>query len=265
MEALKGQQVLIITLSVTTPPDTEGKLIEAAAEAGVGYVFLNGWGADTGHPSAAERSIAAPILEARRHVERLGKSAWISVVSGFWYEYSLGGSIDGFGFDFNGRRARIFDGGEAKMNTTTWNQIGRAVAGLLSLKEKPDGSDGGRSLSDYANKCAYVSSFLVSQNDMFRSILRVTGTEESDWDVSHEKAEDRLRIGRELWEKKGDRSGFVQQLYAREFIPGSDGKLSMEFGKRNELLNDVLGLPVEDLDERTKVAAGIAASLGGSS
>lgn len=265
MEALKGQQVLIITLSVTTPPGTEAKLIEAAAEAGVGYVFLNGWGADSGHPSSAEHPLAASILEARQHVERLGKSAWISVVSGFWYEYSLGGSIDGFGFDFNGRRARIYDGGEAKMNTTTWNQIGRAVAGLLSLKEKTDGADGSRSLSDYANKCAYVSSFFISQNDMFRSVLRVTGTEESDWDVSHEKAEDRFRIGTELWETKGDRSGFVQQLYAREFIQGPDGKLTMAFGERSELLNDVLGLPVEDLDERTRVAAGIAKSLGGTS
>lgn len=221
------------------------------------YVILNGWGFDSAHPSTLENPLAAPFLEAQRHVERLGKSAWINVVSGFWYEFSLGGTIDRFGFDFEGRKARIFDGGEAKANTSTWEQIGRAVAGLLSLKEKPDGADGSPSLSDYTNKCVYVSSFFISQNDMFKSVLRVTGTKESDWDVSHEKAADRFRIGSELWEK-GDAAGLAQLLYAKEFIPGPDGELAMAFGRRNELLNSVLGLPEEDLDERTKVAIEIA-------
>lgn len=226
------------------------------------YVFLNGWGVNSAHPSALENPIAAPILEAQRHVKRLGKSAWVSVVSGFWYEFSLGGTINRFGFDFEGRKARLFDGGTARMNTSTWEQIGRAVAGLLSLKEKPGGADGAPSLSDYANKCVYVSSFFVSQNDMFKSVLRVTGTKESDWDVSHEKAEDRFRIGSELLEK-GDATGYAQLLYAREFIPGPDGELAMAFERRNELLNGVLGLPEEDIDERTKVAIEIAGSLGG--
>ena len=226
----------------------------------MGYILLNGWGYDSAHPSALKHPFASPILEAQRHVERLGKSAWINVVSGFWYEFSLGATIDRFGFDFEGRKARIFDGGEARMNTSTWEQIGRAVAGLLSLNEKPSGEDGGASLSDYANKCVYVSSFFVSQKDMFKSILRVTGTKESDWDVSHEKAADRVRIGSELWEK-GDRAGFAQLLYAREFIPGPDGELAMAFGARNEPLNDVLGLPEEDIDERTRVAIEIAGSV----
>ena len=41
VDALKGQQFLIITMAVTAPADTESKLIWAAAKAGVPYVMPN--------------------------------------------------------------------------------------------------------------------------------------------------------------------------------------------------------------------------------
>lgn len=41
VDALKGQQFLIITMAVTAPADTESKLIRAAAKAGVPYVMPN--------------------------------------------------------------------------------------------------------------------------------------------------------------------------------------------------------------------------------
>lgn len=44
VEAMKGQQILIITLAVTAPPGTQSKLIKAAAEAGVSYIMPNAWG-----------------------------------------------------------------------------------------------------------------------------------------------------------------------------------------------------------------------------
>lgn len=46
VDALKGQQVLIITMSVMAPPDTHSKLVEAAAKAGVSYIIPNMWGFD---------------------------------------------------------------------------------------------------------------------------------------------------------------------------------------------------------------------------
>lgn len=47
--ALQGQQALIITLSVAAPPDTQGKLVRAAAKAGVPHVLPNAWGQDIGN------------------------------------------------------------------------------------------------------------------------------------------------------------------------------------------------------------------------
>ena len=47
VEALKGQDALIITLGGMTPNDTDMKLIEAAGEAGVKWILPNEWGCDT--------------------------------------------------------------------------------------------------------------------------------------------------------------------------------------------------------------------------
>lgn len=46
VEAMKGHQILIITLAVAAPPGTQSKLIKAASKAGVPYVMPNAWGTD---------------------------------------------------------------------------------------------------------------------------------------------------------------------------------------------------------------------------
>jgi saccharopine dehydrogenase-like NADP-dependent oxidoreductase len=43
VSALQGQDVFIITMAVTAPPDQEASLIKAAAEAGVKWVLPNEW------------------------------------------------------------------------------------------------------------------------------------------------------------------------------------------------------------------------------
>lgn len=45
VEALKGQDVLIITLHVMAPPESQTRLIDAAVEAGVKWIIPNEWGA----------------------------------------------------------------------------------------------------------------------------------------------------------------------------------------------------------------------------
>ena len=47
VEALRGQDALIITLSAGSPKETEKQLIEAAGEAGVAWIMPNEWCPDT--------------------------------------------------------------------------------------------------------------------------------------------------------------------------------------------------------------------------
>src|SRR4051794_23008406 len=139
VEALQGQDVLIITMAVTAPRDQETKLIEAAAAANVPWILPNEYGLD---PTDAELGKDTLITETknkhRSHIEKLGKSSWISIICGFWYEFSLAGGPERYGFDFKNHTVTFFDDGNTPINTSTWSQCGRAVANLLSLKVLPD-------------------------------------------------------------------------------------------------------------------------------
>lgn len=123
------------------------------------------------------------------------------------------------------------------------------MAALLSLPiEREDSSTSGACLNDYKNRVVYINSFTVSQRDMLASALRVTGTEESDWTITHESARKRFAGGvQEV--KEGKMQGF-QKFGARLFFDDGCG----DFEHSKGTLNEVLGLPKEAIDEATRVA-----------
>jgi hypothetical protein len=77
----------------------------------------------------------------RKAISDLGKSSYISVVTGFWYEWSLGIS-SAYGFDFANRKVTFFDDGETKICTSTWPQVSSI----------PEGSNN-KVVADTANLC----------------------------------------------------------------------------------------------------------------
>ncbi|KAI9715366.1 MAG: hypothetical protein M1812_006011 [Candelaria pacifica] len=245
IDALKGIEVLIITMAVTAPPETQQKLIEAAAAADVGFVLYNSWGIPVENSELGKDTyLGPPQVAARESIEKLGKSAWIGITCGFWYEFSLGGSGLRFGFDFPSKSVTLFDEGKVPINTSTWPQCGRAVTKLLSLPLQSD--KGSPCLNDFKNKPVYISSFKIDQTDMLESVERVTGEK---WEVKSEPVKERYAEGvKEL--RSGNRMGFSKLMYSRVFYPNGGGEYESEYG----LHNDVLGLPVENLDEATRVA-----------
>lgn len=257
VEALQGQDALVITMSVFAPPDSQLKLFQAAAEANVPWVLPNEFGGDPFNAEINKDSILGDAkAKVRQQLEELGKSSWIAIACGFWYEFSLAGGPYRYGFDFKNKSLILYDDGNTKINTSTWPQCGRAVANLLSLKIAPDNeNDKSTTLTDFKNKPAYISSFTISQNDMFESVLRVTGDKAEDWKVSKVPVKEYYQQGVEEF-KAGNRLGFGKLLYSRAFFPES----SANFGATRGLNNDVLGLPEEDLDEFTKEALKIVES-----
>ncbi|KAF9771013.1 hypothetical protein IL306_011362 [Fusarium sp. DS 682] len=255
--ALKNQQFLIITMAPNAPRDTHSKLVQAAAKAGVPYIMPNGYHGDIKQVKLGEDILLGPIAKANRdEIERLGMK-WITVCCGFWFEYSLAGGEQRFGFDFDKKSVTFYDDGEVKNSTSTLVQVGRAVAKVLSLKELPeDENDGSLTLSGFFNKPIYLNSFVVSQRDLFESIKRVTGTTDSDWTVTHESTKERYEEGM-VQVKRGDMSGFSKLLYARAFFPEDPSNLSAK------AQNDLLGLPEEDLDEATKDGIALVEVLKG--
>lgn len=243
--ALKGQHFLIITLSVFTPPDTHGKIVKAAVKAGVPYIMPNVYGFDFQNRKLSEESMYGITgLEYCAEIEGLGGS-YVAMVCGFWYEWSLALGEQWFGFDVRNRKVTFFDDGETRINTSTWRQCGRALAALLSLPVK--GAE--PAIEQWRNKGLPLSSFRISQRDMLDSLHRVLGTEDKDWEIRREPTKQRYQDGVEEL-KNGVFTGRAKAMYTRVFYPNGDGDYEASMG----LVNDVLGLPKEELDDATKRA-----------
>jgi hypothetical protein len=149
-----------------------------------------------------------------------------------------------FGIDVPNRKATIYNGGNTKFNTTNMATVGKAVASLLSL---PKTAEGKPSLSEYANKFIYISSFLNSQREILSAVQHVTKTPVSDWTVEEGSAERWIEEGKERM-AKGDFYGAVNTLYGQLFIEGSGSNY------QNKVANEVLGLPKEDLQRSIRAA-----------
>lgn len=252
VEALKGQDALIIIMNTSAPPDTSAKLVEAAAKAGVRWLLPDEWGG-SGVNLEWERDVflGPPKQAIRESIEKLGVGSWTGISGGFWYEFSLSTYKEMYGFDFQNKEVTFFDDGNARINTSTWEHEARAVTNLLSLKILPDDeSDESITLDrNFKNKFAFLSSFRVSQRDMFESVKRVTGTTDADWTVKSVNSKERYEEGLKDFQS-GNMFGFVKFLYARTFYPDEP----VLFEKYGPLANDTLNLPKEDLDTCTKKA-----------
>lgn len=242
-------------MAPTAPRDTHSKLVQAAAKAGVPYIMPNGFAGDIENIKLGEDTMLGPIAKANRdEIERLGMQ-WITVCCGFWYDYSLAGGDARFGFDFNKRSLTIYDDGNTKNSTSTLAQVGRAVAKVLSLNELPeDENDKSLTLSTYLNKPMYLKSFVVSQNDMFESVKRVTGTTDADWTITYEDTKKRYEDGL-AQVRRGNMAGFSKMLYARAFYPDDSNDLSAK------AQNELLGLPEESFDDSTKAGIDLVKEL----
>lgn len=246
---MEGQDFLVITLNAMVGDDLELKLIRAAAKAGVPYVMPNAYGPDAMNEAMMTQvMIGSRFFAAKAEIDKLGVSSWIVLGCGFWYEWSLCG--DGqhrFGCGVEDRTMTFFDDGEEKITTSTWDQCGRALASLLSLKVLPeDAGDKAPAIDNWANRAVYISSFRVNQKDMFESVKRVTKTTDADWTIEYVNSEKRFKEGVEKM-MTGDRAGFAVQLYTRIFFPTGEGDHT-----KHGLANEMLGLPVENIDESTE-------------
>ena len=246
--ALKGQQFLAIVLSSMAGPDTHSNIVKGAIKAGVSYIMPTAYGWSVTNERLAKDDIYTKSAQAKvQEIQSLGGTS-IVMVCGFWYEWSLALGLDCFGIDLKNHKAILFDDGNTKINSSTWEQCGRALAALLSLPE----SGASPSLADWKNKELRIASFRMSQRDMLDSIHRVKGDSDKDWEITSEPAAQRYGDGMTML-STGDRAGFIKAMYSRGFFANGDG----DFETSDGLHNEVLGLSKGDMDASTKAAIGM--------
>jgi NmrA-like family len=231
--ALRGQDVLILQVGIMAL-DSQIPLISAAAKASVPWVIPCEFASDNKHEKLnQEINLMTRKNKYREQIEQLGVSYWIGIINNPWFDWSFKKAY--WGIDINTRKATFFDGGVVKCNTTTLRKVGKSLAALLSL---PDSK-----LSQFKNEFVYFSSFQVSQREIFDSVMRATGTQESDWVIESESAVEAAEAAKDSI-RKGDGIKNVNLLFATLFREGYGGDYEAK-----GTVNNMLGLEHEDFDE----------------
>jgi uncharacterized protein YbjT (DUF2867 family) len=230
--ALKGQDVLIMQLNMMQM-ELQVTLIEAAAKAGVPWVLPTEFGSDIYSPIAADFAMTGSKKKYRDLIAEKGLS-WVAIVNNPWFDWSLKAGM--WSIDIPGKKATLYNVGNTKFNTSTLGQVGNAVAKLLSLPDEK--------LNAYKNRPLYVRSFLVSQRDIFDSVVRATGTKESDWEVKTQEPEEAIEQSRKAV-AAGNMMAFVGEFYTAHMQEGRGGNYE------DKAVKDAatLGLEKEDLDK----------------
>lgn len=243
VDALKGQDALVITLGGRVDPAVQNTLIDAAIQANVSWILPNEWGSDTAHPEIKKFFFQGSKTSYRERIEKSGTSSFIAVVSNQWYDFTLG--LGNYFIDIKNRTATILDSGDVKTVTTTMPQVGRAVASLLSLPV----TGASPCVNDWKNKHLYIESFFLTQKEMLAAVQRATGTDDGDWKIERESAEKLVTEG-EAQLNRGEftMTAFRNTLMGMNFWAGHGNDYVASKGTANEILK----LPKENLDEITR-------------
>jgi len=232
LSALKGQDVLVLILGIPALGDEQKRLIDVAAKAGVKYVLPTEFGSDTGHAKLLE---AVPLMNGKKDVQERIKALgmkFVAVITNPWINYSLKHGM--FDINVDDRKATLYTDC-APFNTTTIHTVAEGIAKLLSLPEQTLSTT-------YANSYVFISSFQLTQPQLFDAVLRATGTTEAEWTIEKKTVQDRLDRGQEKI-KSGDFTGMYDLVYGYAFKGGMGGDF------QSKVHNRALGLEQEDLDE----------------
>ncbi|KNB01380.1 hypothetical protein FOXG_04645 [Fusarium oxysporum f. sp. lycopersici 4287] len=133
-EVLKGQDVLVLMPPLAQLVELQEPAIRAAANAGVPYILPSEFGPD---PFAVQLVEENELLIAKKRIrdliESIGVSSWISIAVGPWLDAGLNQGL--WGIEPKARKATIWRGADAKVNTATISHTAEAVAAVLSLPE----------------------------------------------------------------------------------------------------------------------------------
>jgi uncharacterized protein YbjT (DUF2867 family) len=235
---LQGQEVLILIFPFQPMEAIEAQIpfIEAAAKAGVKWVLPTEFGSDTSSSLGKDFPMTGAKQKYQDLIEKLGMK-WVAVVNNPWFDWNLKRGM--WSINIPERKAVLNNVGNTKFNTTTLAQVGRGVSALLTLPDE--------SLAGFKNRSVYLSSFQTNQREILDSVLRATGTKESDWEVVTQEPEVTINAAREEV-AKGNWQAFIGEFYTAHMQEGRGGNYETKAAKDRE----VLGIQEESLDEAVK-------------
>jgi uncharacterized protein YbjT (DUF2867 family) len=233
VDALQGQDAIVVSFA-GSKSDLQIRLADAAAQAGVKRFVPADFGScDSSSPRALD---LVPLYRAkqkvRQHLEQLASCSslsWTSLVCGHFFDYGLKSGL--LQFDVNAHKVRIFDGGNIKWSATTIDTIATAVVRVLQKE------------GETMNRMLYIQSFCITQNEVLRSLERVSG---HDWQFEDVDSEDYIKeVKREADRDPGNAE-------AIENLVSVVGIVDANWESKGDFANGLLGVEDEDLDQVIK-------------
>lgn len=242
MDALTGQDAVVLMPPLSLLAKLQEPAIRAAAKVGVPYVFPSEFGPD---PFAGklveENGLLVAKKKIRNLIEELGVSSWVSIAVGPWLDDGLKGGL--WGIDYKARKATLWRGADAKVSTASIAHAAEAVAALLSLPEAD--------LVRYKNKAVYTPSFHLTQREILEGVQRATGTTDADWDIRVRDVKD---VENEYEEKikQGDGVAPYVKFFVTHFLQGHGGDFQNKVNVVELEKLEKLGLQRESLEQAIK-------------
>ena len=237
----QGQDAVVSATS-TFSTDQQNRLIDAAIAAGVKRFLPSDYGFDTSDievvnlvPPASGKVDTIAYLRAK---EDQGLS-WTSVSCGALFDWALR-QPGHLGWNIPARTATIFDGGDVPLEFTNLEQVGRAVAAVLSPKH----------YDSTANTYVYINSFTITQNQILGHLERLTGeTFAITRATSKGLAEHGLQLLQEIKEKGWSGPGSYPPGAIEVITAGIHGYGGFnQFSQTKGLWNKALDLPDDNLE-----------------
>ncbi|MCJ1399774.1 hypothetical protein MMC11_002977 [Xylographa trunciseda] len=230
VDTLRGQDALVVAFTGSIS-DLQIRLADAAAQAGVKRFIPADFGScDSSSPLALD---LVPLYRTkqnvRQHLQQLASRSnlsWTSLVCGHFFDYGLKSGL--LQFDVKKRQVQIFDGGDIKWSATTLDTIGTAVMRILQKEDETK------------NRMLYIQSFCTTQNEVLRSLEKITGQK---WHVEHVKSEEYIN------EVKREQKGDLYSAEATEKLVSVVGIIGANWEGKDDFANTLLGLDGEDLDQ----------------
>lgn len=252
MLAFQSQDAIVSAVNGANLAEVQKTMIDAAIKAGVKRFIPAEFGSSLDNPKMIKM---VPLFAAKKEVsdyletkEKDGLT-WTGVINGPFFDWVRRSPNDldrwsgtalieqlvqglevGFlGYDLKNHKAIIYNGGAQRHCVTNLPTVGKAVAAVLSQPEKT------------ANKYIHIASFQTTQKEVLALLEKATATK---WEISKTTSEESHNIGMEKLER-GDVMGSLVPLICSVVYDD-------ELGIYEDLDNEMLGLPKEDLDTTVK-------------
>ncbi|KAF4345184.1 2`-hydroxyisoflavone reductase [Fusarium beomiforme] len=235
VSAFTGQDAIINCMTSLAVAD-QLRFVDAAVAAKVRRYVPSEYGLNNNKPEArALNSVFREKGEVQDHLRSKESTGleWMTIACGMWIKWSA--LHDFLGMHIKEKKFVIWDDGEGWFSCTTEANTALAMVNALTKKWE-----------ETKNRIVWISDFAITQNQLLETIERVSGQKFTVEKIDSEKF---------IKEKQAAvAAGDAYAIYALIETGFVTGRFGGHLEKEGEIMNDLLGLPKQEVEDVVRAA-----------